>query len=111
MDVTTNNSTEMLLSSKASYAYSLSHAGDELKSFRCCLRWMCIDESNVKYKMISWSLFLLLGVSSLPPLTLSSLVPPVVMPTMCSPAPLTFAYGVSYLCLFTFVHHYGFCHF
>ncbi|THU74013.1 hypothetical protein C4D60_Mb04t28880 [Musa balbisiana] len=54
MEVTTSSSTEPLLSSRASYAHSLSNVDDELKSFRSCLRWICIDQFD--------SLFILLGI-------------------------------------------------
>ncbi|RWW43215.1 hypothetical protein BHE74_00051145 [Ensete ventricosum] len=32
------------------------------RSFRSCLRWMRVDQSDTKHAMIYWSLFLLLGV-------------------------------------------------
>ncbi|RRT83368.1 hypothetical protein B296_00000635 [Ensete ventricosum] len=40
---TTNRSTKSLLPNRVSYARNLSHAGNKLKSFRSCLRWMCVD--------------------------------------------------------------------
>ncbi|RWW07924.1 hypothetical protein BHE74_00037106 [Ensete ventricosum] len=45
-----------------SYACSFSRADDELKSFRSCLCWMCVDQSDTRHAMVSWSRFLLLGV-------------------------------------------------
>nr|CAB3484658.1 unnamed protein product [Digitaria exilis] len=35
-----------LLRRRGSYTRSMSHARDELRSFRSCLRWMCIDHSS-----------------------------------------------------------------
>ncbi|RZS23071.1 hypothetical protein BHM03_00055928 [Ensete ventricosum] len=43
----------------ASYAHDLTRASDKLRSFRSCLRWICVDQSNVRHAMISWSLFIL----------------------------------------------------
>ncbi|RWW09147.1 hypothetical protein GW17_00027379 [Ensete ventricosum] len=40
---TTNSSTEPLLPSKVSYTHSLSHTDNKLRSFRFCVRWMCVD--------------------------------------------------------------------
>ncbi|RRT71140.1 hypothetical protein B296_00019530 [Ensete ventricosum] len=53
MEATTTNNTELLLLSRASYAHSLSYIDDELKNFRSWLRWMCVDQSDVRYAMIS----------------------------------------------------------
>ncbi|RWW18163.1 hypothetical protein GW17_00017859 [Ensete ventricosum] len=59
MEATTNNSTESLLPSRAFYICSLFCIGDKLRNFRSCLKWMCVDQSNAKHVIISWSLFLL----------------------------------------------------
>ncbi|XP_043691073.1 uncharacterized protein LOC122641834 [Telopea speciosissima] len=40
----------------------ISNAGDELCSFRSCLRWMCLDQSSIWRSCLSWSLFLLLAI-------------------------------------------------
>nr|CAD1825104.1 unnamed protein product [Ananas comosus var. bracteatus] len=48
---------------KGSYARCLSHAGDELKSFRTCLRWMCVDHSDTLRSAVSWSLFFFLSAA------------------------------------------------
>ncbi|RWW18450.1 hypothetical protein GW17_00017564 [Ensete ventricosum] len=45
-----------------SYKRSFSRADDKLRSFRSCLRWMCVDQSDTRYVMVFWSLFLLLGI-------------------------------------------------
>ncbi|RWW50913.1 hypothetical protein BHE74_00042783, partial [Ensete ventricosum] len=50
---------EPLLPSRASYAHNLSHTDDKLKSFQSCLKWMCINQYNVKHAMVTRSLFLL----------------------------------------------------
>ncbi|KAL0903391.1 hypothetical protein M5K25_027767 [Dendrobium thyrsiflorum] len=44
---------ESLLPPKSSYQRSFSYAGDELKSFRSCLRWLCIDHSDSLHAAIS----------------------------------------------------------
>ncbi|RRT85380.1 hypothetical protein B296_00010166 [Ensete ventricosum] len=31
-------------------------------SFQSCLSWMCIDQSDARHVVVSWSIFLLLGV-------------------------------------------------
>lgn len=36
---------------------------DELRSFRSCLRWMCIDQSNTWRFTVSWSLYFLLAIA------------------------------------------------
>ncbi|RWW26824.1 hypothetical protein BHE74_00016820 [Ensete ventricosum] len=43
VEVTSSSSTEPLLPSRVSYAHSLSRAGNKLRSFRSCLRWICVD--------------------------------------------------------------------
>ncbi|RWW69237.1 hypothetical protein BHE74_00023182 [Ensete ventricosum] len=62
VEVTTNNSTELLLPSRESYARNLSCVDPELRSFRSCLRWMCVDQFNGRHAMVSYSLFLLLDI-------------------------------------------------
>ncbi|RZR82295.1 hypothetical protein BHM03_00008662 [Ensete ventricosum] len=53
MEATTNNSTEPLLPSSASYTRNLSRIDNELRSFRSYLKWMCIDKSNAKHAIVS----------------------------------------------------------
>ncbi|RWV88984.1 hypothetical protein GW17_00048890 [Ensete ventricosum] len=55
MEATTNSSTELLLSSKVSYTRSLSHVVDELISFWSSLMWMCVNQFDARYAMVSWS--------------------------------------------------------
>ncbi|RWV98447.1 hypothetical protein GW17_00038703 [Ensete ventricosum] len=45
-----------------SYVCSLSHIDDELRIFRSCIRWMCVDQSDARRAIAFSSLFLLLGV-------------------------------------------------
>ena len=40
----------------------ISHAQDELKSFRSYLRWMFVDQSNVWRACLSWFMFILFGI-------------------------------------------------
>ncbi|RWV86735.1 hypothetical protein GW17_00051332 [Ensete ventricosum] len=90
-----------------SYAHSLSHTRDKLRSFQSYLRWMCIYQSDTGHVMVGWSLFLL-GVFI-----------PTAFHFVFSYTPIYHAYDVvvllsltsassfSYLCLSTFVRHYG----
>ncbi|RRT50839.1 hypothetical protein B296_00033570 [Ensete ventricosum] len=55
VEATIRSSTEPLLPSRVSYAYSLSRAGDKLRSFGSYLRWMCVNQSDVKHAMVSYS--------------------------------------------------------
>ncbi|KAG8082227.1 hypothetical protein GUJ93_ZPchr0014g47329 [Zizania palustris] len=51
-----------LLRRRGSYTRSMSHARDELSSFRSCLRWMCVDHSDGSSAVASWLVFVLLAV-------------------------------------------------
>ncbi|CAI0436329.1 unnamed protein product [Linum tenue] len=44
------------------FSRSISHAADELQSFRNCLRWMCLDQSDFWSASFSWSVFVLLAL-------------------------------------------------
>ncbi|RWW61300.1 hypothetical protein BHE74_00031644, partial [Ensete ventricosum] len=59
VEAITSNSIESLLPSRASYARNFSRASDKLRSFRYCLRWMCVDQFDARHTIVSWSLFLL----------------------------------------------------
>lgn len=37
------------------------HAKDELRTFRSCLRWMCVDQTDKWRSAISWILFIVMG--------------------------------------------------
>ncbi|KDP39188.1 hypothetical protein JCGZ_00945 [Jatropha curcas] len=41
---------------------SVSHAYDELQSFRYYLRWMCVDQSNIWLVCLSWFMFILFSI-------------------------------------------------
>lgn len=47
---------------KKSLTRSMSHPFDELHSFRTCLKWMCVDQSSCWTALLSWVVFLLLGL-------------------------------------------------
>lgn len=54
---------EPLLPSKtAPFSRCASRPDDELRRFRSCLRWICVDQSNIWHSFISWSLFFSLAV-------------------------------------------------
>uniref|UniRef100_A0A7N0T6F4 Extracellular ligand-gated ion channel n=1 Tax=Kalanchoe fedtschenkoi TaxID=63787 RepID=A0A7N0T6F4_KALFE len=48
---------------KRHFARSKSHADDELRSFRSCLRWMCVDQSSIPRAILSWSMFVLFTIA------------------------------------------------
>ncbi|KAK9689344.1 hypothetical protein RND81_09G053900 [Saponaria officinalis] len=45
-----------------SYNRILSHANDELHSFRSYLRWMCVDQSNIYTSFLSWFMFIIFTI-------------------------------------------------
>ncbi|XWS11262.1 hypothetical protein CRYUN_Cryun38cG0068900 [Craigia yunnanensis] len=47
---------------RTKFTRSISHAHDELQSFRTYLRWMCVDQSNIWTACLSWFLFIFLGL-------------------------------------------------
>ncbi|KAF5730527.1 hypothetical protein HS088_TW19G00118 [Tripterygium wilfordii] len=47
---------------RTNFARSVSHAQDELHSFRSYLRWMCVDQSNLWVTVLSWSVFVVLAL-------------------------------------------------
>ncbi|KAG6637673.1 uncharacterized protein LOC122280749 [Carya illinoinensis] len=53
---------EALLSRNTKFTRCISHAQDELQSFRSYLRWMCVDQSNVWTACLSWSMFILFAI-------------------------------------------------
>ncbi|XP_031486121.1 uncharacterized protein LOC116254716 [Nymphaea colorata] len=52
---------EQALLWKKSLTRSVSRADDELCSFRTCLRWMCVDQSDPWRTTLCWSVFLVLA--------------------------------------------------
>ncbi|THU69521.1 hypothetical protein C4D60_Mb08t15270 [Musa balbisiana] len=108
VEVTTSSSTEPLLPSRASYARNLSRANDKLRSFRFCLRWMCIDQSEARHIVVSCSLFLLLGIFvSTASHFIISCTPTCRTHNVVVRLSLTSASGLSYLYLSAFVCRYG----
>ncbi|PKA51499.1 hypothetical protein AXF42_Ash002865 [Apostasia shenzhenica] len=97
-----------LLPNKAAYQRCLSHAGDELKSFRSCLRWLYVDQSDPLRAAASWSLFVLFTIAV-----------PLASHFLMSYSPSRRAYdsvvqlalsgsaALSYLCLGAFVSRHG----
>ncbi|KAL6838336.1 hypothetical protein ACP4OV_031840 [Aristida adscensionis] len=60
----TGGSSTPLLRRRGSYTRSMSHARDELRSFRSCLRWMCVDHSgDGAGAAASWVVFAALAVA------------------------------------------------
>ncbi|XP_057977778.1 uncharacterized protein LOC131164528 [Malania oleifera] len=57
-----DESREALIKRRKGITRCISHAQDELKSFRSWLRWMCVDQSSAWTACLSWCLFLLLAV-------------------------------------------------
>ncbi|KAF8369805.1 hypothetical protein HHK36_032166 [Tetracentron sinense] len=54
--------TEALIERNKAFSRCKSNAGDELRSFRSCLKWGCVDQSNLWTACLSWSVFLLLAI-------------------------------------------------
>ncbi|KAG9455110.1 hypothetical protein H6P81_008014 [Aristolochia fimbriata] len=48
---------------KKIYERSASLANDELRSFRSCLRYLCVDQSTTFTSIVSWALFVLLALA------------------------------------------------
>ncbi|KAM0892825.1 hypothetical protein ACQ4PT_025510 [Festuca glaucescens] len=55
----------------AQYTRCASHARDELRSFRACLRWMCVDHTSAPRSAGSWAAFFLLAVAAPAAVTLA----------------------------------------
>jgi len=95
----------------ARFARSASSANDELRSFRACLAWLCVDHSSCPRVAAvgSWAVFLLLAVAA--PAAVR-LLPPVADPP---PRPfdgqvqvsLTLAASLSYVSLRALLHRAG----
>lgn len=57
-----NSPRESLIQRNAKFMRCISHAQDELQSFRSYLRWMCVDQSNFWTACLSWLVFVLFGI-------------------------------------------------
>ncbi|PON39389.1 hypothetical protein PanWU01x14_305680 [Parasponia andersonii] len=54
---------ELLMSrNNRKFTRCVSHAQDELQSFRSYLRWMCVDQSTIWTACLSWSMFVLFTI-------------------------------------------------
>ncbi|KAG1327187.1 Protein MMS22-like [Cocos nucifera] len=53
----------LLAPAKTWYGRCRSHPGDELRGFRSCLRWMCMDQSDRWRALMSWFLFFVLSLA------------------------------------------------
>ncbi|KAG1327074.1 hypothetical protein COCNU_01G010080 [Cocos nucifera] len=103
-----NNARQPLLPRKGSYKRCLSHAGDELKSFRSCLRWLCVDQSDTPRAVVSWSLFFLLGLFVPAASHFLLIYSPARRPyDLAVQLSLTAVSALSYLCLSAFHRRYG----
>lgn len=52
----------LLLHRNKAFTRCVSHAQDELQSFRSCLKWMCVDQSNKWTAFLSWAVFILFTI-------------------------------------------------
>ncbi|XP_062224789.1 uncharacterized protein LOC133923520 [Phragmites australis] len=93
-----------LLRRRGSYTRCMSHARDELRSFRACLRWMCVDHSDGASAAASWSVFALLAVAV--PAAASVALPRRAYDTQVQ-ASLTLSAALAYVTLFTLVRRRG----
>lgn len=97
---------------KPSFERCLSHAGDELRSFRAWLRWMCVDQGAggpVWGVAVAWAVFFLLG-AVVPAASHIALVDKEVRRRsydLVVQASLTSVAGLSFVCLSAFVRKYG----
>lgn len=53
---------EAFLNKRKGFARSVSHANDELRSFRSWLKWMCVDQSDTLSACLSWFMFILFAI-------------------------------------------------
>ncbi|XP_058081441.1 uncharacterized protein LOC131229496 [Magnolia sinica] len=89
-----------------------SHAHDELQSFRSCLRWLCVDQSDPWHAFISWTVFVLFAII-VPSLSHFVLSCPGCHGKHRRPydivnqVSLTVIATLSYFCLSRFVRNYG----
>ena len=53
---------EFFLRSNKAFSGYLGLEGGELQSFRSCLKWVCVDQSNLWRTGLSWSIFFVLAI-------------------------------------------------
>ena len=56
------NETQSLLSRNRANPGYITREGLELKSFRLCLKWVCLDQSSLWKVGLSWSVFFVLAI-------------------------------------------------
>ncbi|CAN6228322.1 unnamed protein product [Urochloa humidicola] len=93
-----------LLRRRGSYTRSMSHARDELGSFRSCLRWMCVDPSDSSSPALSWLVFATLAVAV--PAAARFALPRRAYDTQVQ-ASLTLSAALAYATLYTLVRRRG----
>ncbi|XP_068668886.1 uncharacterized protein [Aristolochia californica] len=97
---------------KKLFERSASHADDDLRSFRSCLRYLCVDQSTTCTSVMSWTLFVLLTFA-VPLLSHFVLACPECNSAHKRPhdtvtqLSLTVIATLSFLCLSSFVRKYG----
>ncbi|XP_039026781.1 uncharacterized protein LOC120160431 [Hibiscus syriacus] len=103
---------EPLVDRSTKLARTISHAQDELHSFRTCLRWMCVDQSNIWMACLSWFMFIVFGLL-VPCVSHFLLACPTCDATHARPydwvvqPSLSSVSALSFVCLTGFVKRYG----
>ncbi|KAK8648612.1 hypothetical protein V6N13_129361 [Hibiscus sabdariffa] len=107
-----DNMVEPLVDRTNKLARTISHAQDELHSFRTYLRWMCVDQSNIWMACLSWFMFIVFGLV-VPAVSLFLLACPSCDATHARPydwvvqLSLSSVSALSFVCLTGFVKKYG----
>lgn len=92
----------------ARFARCASSANDELRSFRACLAWLCVDHSSSPRVAAvgSWAVFLLLAVAAPAAVRLLGTAPPRPFDGQVQVS-LTLAASLAYVCLRALLHRAG----
>ncbi|GMJ10365.1 hypothetical protein like AT3G20300 [Hibiscus trionum] len=107
-----DNMVDPLVDRTNKLARTISHAQDELHSFRTYLRWMCVDQSNIYMACLSWFMFIVFGLV-VPSVSLFLLACPGCDATHSRPydwvvqLSLSSVSALSFVCLTGFVKKYG----
>ncbi|WVZ85831.1 hypothetical protein U9M48_032699 [Paspalum notatum var. saurae] len=104
VEVASASAATPLLRRRGSYTRSMSHARDELRSFRSCLRWMCIDHSDASSPAVSWLVFAALAVAV--PAAAHAAVPRRAYDTQVQ-ASLTLSAALAYATLYSLLRRRG----
>jgi hypothetical protein len=94
-----------LLRRRGSYTRTVSHARDELSSFRSGLRWMCVDHSDASSPAVSWLVFAALGVA-VPAAAHAAAAPRRAYDTQVQVS-LTLSAALAYTTLYSLVRRHG----